>query len=152
MVFCLRSILFKMDGIPSTHEGIPLFGGGPQWKYFLMRGQLVSEVINPVWGSVWNRGRQLWATVLCLYLFCIYLIYCSDLCIHPSPGLSMKTPKKANYSHNDYHHTCQLVGLKILEILLFWTLRSHSSEPLPPTARILSHLSSVQQDLTGEPQ
>ena len=48
-------------------------------------------------------------------------------------------------------HTCHTVGLNTLEILLFGTLRSHRSKPLPPTARILSYLSSAQQDLTGEP-
>ena len=31
-------------------------------------------------------------------------------------------------------------------------LRSQSSKPLPPTARILSYLSSAQQTLTGESQ
>ena len=50
-----------------------------------------------------------------------------------------------------HEHTCQPIRLKILEILFFRTLRSHSSKPLPPTARILSYLSSAQQDLTGEP-
>ena len=50
-----------------------------------------------------------------------------------------------------FQHTCQHVRLKILEILFFSTLRSHSSTPLSHTAMILSYLSSAQQDLTGEP-
>ena len=54
-------------------------------------------------------------------------------------------------THQGHSHTCQPIRLKILEILFFRTLRSHSSKPLPPTARILSYLSSAQQDLTGEP-
>ena len=58
-------------------------------------------------------------------------------------------------------YTCQPVRLKILEIQFFWTLRSHSSklwpptptaDPCPPTASILSYLSSAQQDLAAEPQ
>ena len=49
-------------------------------------------------------------------------------------------------------HTCQPVRLRILEILFFWTLRSHSSKPLPSTAMIRSYLSSAHQHLTGEPQ
>ena len=51
-----------------------------------------------------------------------------------------------------YNHTCQPIRLKILEIHFFLTLRSHSSKPLPPTASILSYLSSAQEDLTVEPQ
>ena len=44
-----------------------------------------------------------------------------------------------------------LVRLKILEIQFFWTLRSHSSKPLPPIATILPYSSSAQQVLTGKP-
>ena len=51
-----------------------------------------------------------------------------------------------------HDHTRQPVRLKILEILFFITLSSHIWEPPPPTARILSYLSSAQQDLTGESQ
>ena len=50
------------------------------------------------------------------------------------------------------HHTCQPVRLKIPEIQFFWTLRSHSSKPPPPKAKILAYLSSTQQYLSNEPQ
>ena len=44
------------------------------------------------------------------------------------------------------------VNLRILEIPFFWTLRTHSSTPLPSTATIRSYLCSAQQVLTGESQ
>ena len=40
----------------------------------------------------------------------------------------------------------------MLEIQFFGILSSHSSKPLPPKSKVLGYLSSVQQDLTGEPQ
>ena len=103
------------------------------------------------------------ATLLLLFPICHHLLVTTVSVGHTSPyplmrlgmqGYKSTTGRIFCHFHfmMHYQHGWRVLGPKILKIKFLLILRSHSSEPLPPTAKTLPYLSSAQQDLTNKPQ